>query len=36
MIGKIFAFITGFFLGTLFGWKVLEIGIKFLLERIAG
>ncbi len=35
MLGKIFTFIVGFIVGTLFGWTLLEKLIKFILEKIA-
>jgi len=36
MIGKIFCLIIGFFVGTFFGYTILEKTIKFLVERFAG
>ena len=35
MIGKIFSFVFGFIVGTLFGWTLLEKLIKIILEKIA-
>ncbi len=35
MIGKIFSFIFGFIVGTLFGWALLEKLIKLILLKIA-
>jgi len=32
MLGKIFAFITGFVVGTLFGWKI----VAMLIQKFAG
>jgi len=36
MIGKIFTFIVGFIVGTLFGYTLIEKLIKLILEKIAG
>jgi len=34
MIGKLFTFVLGFFMGTIFGWKVLEWILRFILESL--
>ncbi len=36
MIGKIITFITGFIVGTLFGWVILEKLLVLILERLVG
>jgi len=36
MIGKLFYFIVGFFIGTFFGYTIFEKLIKLLIERFVG
>jgi len=36
MLGKIFTFITGFLVGTFFGFTILERLLKFIIERWLG
>ena len=36
MIGKVFTFITGFFVGTFFGFAILERLLEFIVERWLG